>query len=159
MFKSCINLCTCYQKTPNPDREAENKYYESLILARRARLREEQCNDYSNKKKIKELVETLAEYKQKYEKAKKKIQIFSETFQTKKQKLDELIDSSYKKLDQMKEEQNAVEYKIGLRGTSLLECLISVQIYSRQIKNGATAYSPFVSILNGKLITQSVSVL
>lgn len=149
--KSPNFLDSAMLQSTGSDREAEKKYYESLLVARIARLKEEHKNDKSNKEKIDELSKSLADHKNKYEQAKKKLENFTETFPKRNESLQNHIISLYKTLDEMNEDQKDVEKKIGLTGSTLMACLLSIQRYARQIKKGSNAYSPFVSILNGKL--------
>lgn len=121
------------------------------------RLKQEQANAESNKQKITSLNEILADYIKKLEMATNKVESLSEPTQKRMETIQEGIAAEYKNLDALEKRKNEIENMVGLSGNTLLACLVNIHNYSKQIKDGATAYSPLVSILEGKFTTSSVN--
>lgn len=137
-------------QSKNPDRDAEKEYYESLILARMARLNLEKSNNESNQNKIAQLIQVAAEYQTKYEQAKTKSENLKKYLQKEEKKLKNQFDLLNKNLDELNDDRNRVEKKMGLSGNALLECLICIHKYSKEIKDGSNALGPLASILRSK---------
>ncbi len=131
-------------QSQNSDQDAERKYYESLILGRMARLN-----------LVKNIGEStfLTDYKTNYAASKKRSENMKEQMPRRMEENVKKIVELKKKLDELSKEQNRIEKNIGLSGSALIDCLVSLHIYSRSIKDGSNTYSFLVSILNGKLAT------
>lgn len=139
-------------QSENQDRQKTRMYYDSLLVARRSRLREECEMDKSSRSEIMVLSETLAKYKMQHHEARNRVESFGETFKEKKIKIEDKIKSCYQDLETLDEQEKALLTKIGFKGKILVECVESIEEYSRKVEKGATAYSPLVSILNGEFI-------
>lgn len=133
----------------NRNRDAEKFFYESMIIARKARVRDNQDDAESKERVVKDLTICLGDYEKKYKKAKKALEILNSSLSSKMAGFQSQIDILNKKTED--KSQSDIEGMIGLRGKTLIDCLVEVRAYSRTIKQGASAYSPLVSILTGML--------
>lgn len=124
-----------------------------------SRLEMEKKNGESYHNKTAELTSTLADFETKFEIAKKKSENLKQQLNRKIEELQKEIDELYIKLNELSNEQCRVEQKIGLSGNALMECLIHIHKYSREIKDGSNAYAPLVSILQGKCSTLSAKAI
>lgn len=126
------------------------KYYESLIIGRMSRLKMEKESVDTYQNKITKLIDEFGDYNTKYERAKKKSANLKEQLDQKLEELKKQIAEMYTQSENLSVEQKRVEEKIGLSGNALMECLIHIHKYSKEIKDGSNAFAPLVSILEGK---------
>lgn len=138
-------------KVDNTTRESEARYYDSIIVARKARLRDEVGAAESKEKTVKDLTTSLSEYKSKYEKVKLVVENLNTTVKERVALLQKEVEALHKQRDEIEKKRIDVEGMVGLQGNSLIECLVAVRTFSRSLRAGTSAYAPLVSVLEGVL--------
>lgn len=131
------------------DREADKKYYESVILSRMERVREERNDEAAQQEVMKVLNDCFSEYKSKYEKAMKELENMNNDFYKQKEDIQKQIKNLYDKADKIDKQEVNTHNTIGLHGNTLIKCLVSIRTFAETIGGGASAYAPLVSILKG----------
>ena len=137
-------------RVKNQDRESEKNYYESVILARAARIKDSQSEEERKDELIHQQKEDLAELQGKYATSQKKYEQLFKEFPDKLQKLQERIDTQRKQLDDLEKSALDVETTIGLKGNTLIQCLVAVRAFTKSHKDSAQMYAPLASILKGE---------
>lgn len=150
MISASLNINFSLQ-VENSQREAEKNYYESIILSRVARIQGNQNDEITKEKIAAELSHSLSDYKSKYQIALSNLQQSKEAFPSKMESVQKQIDKLHQKLVEIDETEINIKDRVGLHGNTLINCLIEVRTFAKTLHDGASAYSPLVSILKGML--------
>ncbi|CAF1080857.1 unnamed protein product [Adineta steineri] len=134
---------------PNSNRETDKHYYESIVLSRMARIRENQNDEAAKQRAIDDLNVSLSGHTSKYEQAKTDLENCKNALPAKIASLQQQIDVLHQRIVDLDKKEIDVGNKVGHHGNTLIQCLIEVRTFAKSIKGGASAYAPLVSILNG----------
>lgn len=140
-----------YFQTENPNGDVEKKYYESLIVSRMARIRENQDQEAAKEKVTNDLEQCLSDYKAKYETIVQELQECEKVLPEKMSAIEREINALNDRLIDIDKESTGAMNTIGQYGNTLVQCLTDVKILAKAINNGATAYTPLVGVLKGRL--------
>lgn len=145
----------------NPDRESQERYYNNIIKSRVERLKTTENNENATKNVMETLQKEIAEYKKNYQKGKEELDTLQKAFAMQMAEIQRDIDSDLVAKQEI--EKNALDTfeTIGLQGNTLIAALVHVRTFARSLKPGASAYSPFSSILNSvkKLVEAHIDLL
>ena len=134
----------------NQNRETEKNYYESVILTRAARIKDSQTEENRKDELIHQQKQDLAELQGKYAATKKRYEALFEEFPGKLNKLQERIDVQRKQLDVLEKSALDTETTIGLKGNTLIQCLVAVRAFTKSHKDSAQMYAPLAAVLRGE---------
>jgi len=140
-----------YFQTENPNRDVEKNYYESIVLSRMARIRENQDQEAAKEKVNNDLEQCLSDYKAKYESIVQELQECERVLPEKMSAIQREINALNDRLIDIDKESTGATNTIGQYGNTLVQCLTDVRILAKAINNGATAYTPLVGVLKGWL--------
>ncbi|CAF1501103.1 unnamed protein product [Didymodactylos carnosus] len=135
----------------NPNREGEKNYYESIVLSRMARIRENQNDEAAKQRVMSDLNISLSEHTSKYMKATTELQDCKNALPANIASLQQQIDILHQRIVDLDKKEIDIGNKVGHQGNTLIQCLIEVRTFAKSIKGGASAYGPLVSILSGTL--------
>jgi chromosome segregation ATPase len=135
----------------NPKREIEKNYYESMVLSRMARIKENQDQEVAKEKVATDLEQCLSDYKAKYESIVRELQECEKVLPEKMATIQREINSLNDRLIDIDKDATVATDSIGHHGNTLIQCLTEVRILAKAINNGATAYTPLVGVLKGRL--------
>lgn len=135
----------------NPNRETEKNYYESIISSRMARIKGNENDETAKQKVATDLHQTVSDYQSKYKTAVTELDECQKAFPSKMASIQKQIDELHQRLVDIDKTAKDVTNQVGLHGNTLIQCLIEVRTFAKTLKNGASAYAPLISILNGML--------
>ncbi|CAF3947453.1 unnamed protein product [Rotaria magnacalcarata] len=137
--------------TENPNRVVEKNYYESLVLSRMLRIREHQKNETAEESVLHDLEQCLSEYKAKYKIIVKELEEYEKVLPDKMAETRREIIRLNERLIDINKEVIDAKNMYGHHGDTLVRCLVEVKCLAKAINNGATAYTPLVGVLKGRL--------
>lgn len=116
------------------------------------RLKTAESSETATKNVMETLQKEIAEYKKDYEKGKEELDTLQKAFAMQMAEIQRDIDTDLAAKREI--EKNALDTfeKIGLQGNTLIAALVQVRTFARSLEPGASAYSPFASILNCKVV-------
>ena len=133
----------------NPNRETERTYYESVVLSRMARMKENLDQEVAKEKVAEDLENCLGKYKGEYERLVQEIREYEKTLDGKMGKIQREIDSLNKRLIEIDQGACDARNTIGHSGDTLVQCLVEVRSLAKAVNDGTTAYTPLVGVLKG----------
>ena len=128
----------------------EKNYYESLLLSRVARIRQNTEEEGAKEKVSKDLEECLSENKGKYAALLEELKHCEASLAGQVAEIQREIDSLNAKLVNIDKNEDDAATNIGHHGNTLIQCLTEIRILAKAINNGATAYKPLVGVLKGE---------
>ena len=133
----------------NPNRNIEKTYYESLLLARMARIKENLDEEAAKEKVTCDLQECLSEYKSNYQRLARELQEEEKLLPEKLSSIQREINSLNDRLIDIDKDAIHATDTYGHHGHALVQCLTEVRTLAKAINYGATAYTPLVGVLKG----------
>ncbi|CAG2169099.1 unnamed protein product [Oppiella nova] len=143
------------EEVDNPNRESEQKFYESVINARSDRIAKEDGTANARRAVVDDLDKQIKKYDKAYQGALIAIKIAEEE----KQKMEqgesgttETIQRNRELIKKTRESVATLETNFGQNGQTLVDCLSNLKSFNQSLYGGATAYSPMISILKGNVL-------
>ncbi|CAF3522649.1 unnamed protein product [Rotaria socialis] len=135
----------------NPNRVVEKNYYESMVLSRMSRIREHQKQEMAEESVLNDLERCLSDYKAKYKIIVNELEEYEKLLPIKIAESErEIIRLNELLIDIDKGVTDATNI-YGHHGDTLVRCLAEIKCLAKAINNGATAYTPLVGVLKGRL--------